>query len=117
MSDLRNVSSSPHIRDKATSSNIMRDVVIALLPAAVFGVVHFGVNALLVLLVTVATSVATEYIYEKAMHNPITVGDFSAVVTGLLLGMNLPSSAPWWMAVLGSKIGRATCRERVSAVV
>ena len=101
MSDLRNVSSSPHIRDKATSSNIMRDVVIALLPAAIFGVVHFGVNALVVLLVTVATCVATEYIYEKLMHKPITVGDFSAVVTGLLLGMNLPCSAPWWMAMLG----------------
>ena len=80
----------------------MRDVVIALLPAAVFGVIHFGVNALLVLLVTVAACVATEYIYEKLMHKPVTVGDYSAVVTGLLLGMNLPCSAPWWMAVLGS---------------
>ena len=102
MSDLRKVSSSPHIRDKATSSNIMRDVVIALLPAAIFGVFHFGVNALVVLLVTIATSVATEYIYEKYMHKPVTIGDYSAVVTGLLLGMNLPSSAPWWMAMLGS---------------
>ncbi len=101
MSDLRNVSSSPHIRDKATSSNIMRDVCIALLPAAAFGVFHFGPSALIVLLVTVATSVATEYLYEKLMHKPVTVGDYSAVVTGLLLGMNLPCSAPWWMAVLG----------------
>ena len=80
----------------------MRDVVIALLPAAIFGVFHFGVNALVVLLVTIATSVATEYIYEKYMHKPVTIGDYSAVVTGLLLGMNLPSSAPWWMAMLGS---------------
>ena len=88
----------------------MRDVVIALLPAAVFGVVHFGVNALLVLLVTVAACVATEYIYEKLMHKPVTVGDYSAVVTGLLLGMNLPCSAPWWMAVLGSPDSNYTSR-------
>ena len=101
MSDLRNVSSSPHIRDKATSSNIMRDVVIALLPAAGYGVFHFGMNALIVLLLTVATCVVTEYIYEKSMQKPVTIKDFSAVVTGLLLGMSLPCSTPWWMAVLG----------------
>ena len=71
----------------------MRDVCIALLPAAAFGVFHFGLSALIVLLVTVATSVATEYLYEKLMHKPVTVGDYSAVVTGLLLGMNLPCFA------------------------
>lgn len=79
----------------------MRDVSIALLPAAAYGVFHFGVNALLILLLSVATCVATEYIYEKLMHKPITVMDFSAVVTGMLLAMNLPVSAVWWMPILG----------------
>lgn len=101
MGDLRKVSSSPHIRDKVTSANIMRDVVIALLPASLFGVYHFGMKALLLILITIATCVATEYIYEKLMHKPITVGDYSAVVTGLLLSLNLPVGATWWMAVLG----------------
>ncbi len=101
MGDLRKVSSSPHIRDKVTSANIMRDVVIALLPASLFGVYHFGMKALLLILITIATCVATEYIYEKLMHKPVTVGDYSAVVTGLLLSLNLPVSATWWMAVLG----------------
>ncbi len=79
----------------------MRDVVIALLPASLFGVYHFGMKALLLVLITIATCVATEYIYEKLMHKPVTVGDYSAVVTGLLLSLNLPVSATWWMAVLG----------------
>lgn len=79
----------------------MRDVVIALLPASLFGVYHFGMKALLLILITIATCVATEYIYEKLMHKPITVGDYSAVVTGLLLSLNLPVGATWWMAVLG----------------
>lgn len=101
MSDLRNVSSSPHIRDKVTSANIMQHVTIALLPATAYGIYHFGLKALLLILVTIATCVATEYIYEKLMHKPVTIGDFSAVVTGLLLALNLPVGATWWMAVLG----------------
>lgn len=102
MSDLRNVSSSPHIRDKRTSSNIMLDVIIALMPATLVGCWNFGwVKPLMLILVTVATCVATEYIYEKLMKKPVTIGDYSAIVTGLLLALNLPVSATWWMAVLG----------------
>lgn len=102
MSDLRNVSSSPHIRDKKTSANIMQDVALTLLIPAAYGCYHFGwIKPLILILVTVVTCVATEYIYEKLMHKPITIGDYSAVVTGLLLAMNLPVSAAWWMAVLG----------------
>ena len=102
MSDLLKVSSNPHIRKKLTTGNIMLAVVLALLPAAGFGVYNFGFSAFLLLFLCVITCVATEYIYEKLMKKPITIGDFSAVVTGLLLGMNLPSTAPWWMAVIGS---------------
>lgn len=101
MSDLRNVSSSPHIRDKVTSANIMKWVTFALLFPAGYGVFHFGIKALFLILVTVATCVAAEYIYEKLMHRTVTIGDFSAVVTGMILAMNLPVSAAWWMAVLG----------------
>ena len=97
-----NVSSSPHVRSKSTSRNIMIDVCIALMPACIFGVYNFGLMALLVLLISVASCVLFEALYEKIMHKPVTVGDFSAVVTGLLLGMNLPHTITLWMVVLGS---------------
>ena len=102
MEKLLHVSSSPHIRSKAKTSTIMFLVVIALLPAACFGIWLNGPYAGAVLAVSVAVSVLTEYIYEKLMHRKITVSDGSAVVTGLLLGMNLPPQVPLWMPVLGS---------------
>ncbi|MDE6829710.1 MAG: RnfABCDGE type electron transport complex subunit D, partial [Lachnospiraceae bacterium] len=71
------------------------------LPASAFGVWNFKLPALVMLICTTASAVLTEYIYEKFMHKKITVDDFSAVVTGLLLGLNMPASAPWWMGVLG----------------
>ena len=92
MSDLRNVSSNPHIRAKDTTSRIMLTVVIALLLPAFFGIYNFGFRALVLILISIATCVLTEYIYEKLMKKPITIGDFSAVVTGLLLALNLPVS-------------------------
>lgn len=95
------MSSSPHIRSKDTTSSIMMWVTIALLPASAFGVWNFGLSALIMLISTTAASVLTEYIYEKLMHKKITIGDWSAVVTGLLLGLNMPASAPWWMGVIG----------------
>lgn len=101
MSDLMKVSSNPHIRSKATTGNIMLAVVIALLPAAGFGIYNFGLDALVLILVTVASTVLTEYSYHKLMHQKNTVSDFSAVVTGLLLALNLPASAPWWIGVIG----------------
>ena len=102
MMDLLNVSASPHIRSKVSTDKIMLMVIISLLPSALFGCWNFGIRALLVLLISVATAVATEYIYEKCMHKTITVGDFSAVLTGLLLGMNMPPMIPLWMPALGS---------------
>ena len=85
------MSSSPHIRSKDTTSSIMMWVTIALLPASAFGVWNFGLSALIMLISTTAASVLTEYIYEKLMHKKITIGDWSAVVTGLLLGLNMPA--------------------------
>ncbi len=102
MSDLYNVSSSSHIRSKDTSSRIMLYVVIALLPAAAFGVWNFGLNALILILACIATCVASEWLFEKLIHKKSTINDFSAVVTGLLLALNLPHTLPLWQAILGS---------------
>ena len=96
------MSSSPHIRSKATTSNIMMLVAIALLPASAFGVWNFGLPAFGMLVTTTVVAVLTEYIYEKLMHKKITINDWSAAVTGLLLGLNMPPTAPWWMGAIGS---------------
>lgn len=102
MSDLLKVSANPHVRSKTKSSDIMLMVLIALLPASAYGVYHFGIQALVIILVSVAGSVLTEYCYEKLMHKKITVGDYSAAVTGLLLALNMPPHVPWWLPVIGS---------------
>lgn len=101
MNEKLKVSSNPHVRASVTTSQIMLAVIIALVPAAGFGVYNFGVNALVLILVTIASAVLTEFIFEKIVKRPVTIGDFSAVVTGLLLALNLPSTAPWWIGVLG----------------
>ena len=101
MSDLMKVSSNPHIRSKATTSGIMGAVCVALLPATAFGVYNFGLHALLLILVTVASTVLTEFVYEKLMKKRVTVTDLSAMVTGLLLALNLPPAAPLWIGVIG----------------
>lgn len=102
MSDLYNISSSSHIRAKDTSARIMLYVIIALLPASIFGVYNFGLRALLLIAVCIATCVASEWIFEKIVHKKSTIKDLSAVVTGLLLALNLPHTLPIWQAVLGS---------------
>lgn len=101
MSELLHVSSSPHVRSKVNTSSIMLTVLIALLPSALFGVYNFGPHALMLILITVAVCVATEAVYEKIVHKKLTIQDYSAAVTGLLLALNLPPSAPWWIAVIG----------------
>ena len=102
MDQLLHVSSSPHVRARVKTSNLMFLVVLALLPAACVGIWVFGPYAAAVLAVSVTAAVLTEGIYEKLMHRPVTVTDGSAVVTGLLLGMNLPVSVPLWMPAIGS---------------
>lgn len=96
-----NISTSPHTRSKVTTKSIMYQVAIALLPAAAFGVYQFGIRALLVILITVLTCMASEYLWQKLMHKPITVSDGSALVTGLLLALNLSADVPLWMPVIG----------------
>lgn len=101
MSEMLHVSSSPHIRSRAATPNLMAMVIVALLPATLFGIWNFGARALCLVLISVVTCVATEGIYERLMHKESTLRDLSAVVTGLLLGLNLPASAPWWIPVIG----------------
>lgn len=101
MDKLLNVSSSPHVRDKSSTKSIMRDVVIALIPTTLVGIGNFGVRALLVILTTCASALLAEYVWQKCMKQPITTNDFSALLTGLLLALNLPATLPLWMCVLG----------------
>ena len=101
MSDLYHVSSSPHVRSKDTTERIMLYVIIALLPTTLCGIYNFGYRALILILVTIASCVASEWIFNKIVHKKQTINDLSAVVTGLLLALNLPATLPWWEAVLG----------------
>ena len=100
MSELFKVSSNPHIRSKAATNGLMLAVVIALMPATGFGIYNFGPRALAVIAVTIASTVLTEYFFGF-YNRKLSVTDLSAVVTGLLLALNLPVSIPLWMAALG----------------
>ncbi len=103
---LLNVSSSPHVRDHSSTKSIMRDVVIALLPATIVGIYNFRLSAVLVILTCCVSCVLSEYIWQRLMKQKVTTYDFSALLTGLLLGLNLPATmgSPkyLWMCILGS---------------
>ncbi|MFU0781580.1 MAG: Na+-translocating ferredoxin:NAD+ oxidoreductase RNF, RnfD subunit [Thermoanaerobacterium thermosaccharolyticum] len=96
------VTSSPHFRSEDSIERIMLDVVIALMPALIAGIIIFGIRALFITVLCVAFSVATEAVIQILTHKDVTINDFSAVVTGILLAFNLPVSIPWWIAAIGS---------------
>ena len=96
------VSSSPHMHDGRTVAQIMRLVLIALAPAALFSIYIFGLDALRVIMISIASAKIFEAISQKIMKRPITLRDSSAALTGLLLAMNLPSTSPWWLIVVGN---------------
>ena len=104
MKKILNVASSPHLRHPDTTQGIMLDVLIALIPASIFGSVIFGWRAALVLAVTTASAFVFEYLWNIILKKPQSAFDLSALVTGLILGLNLPSTIPLWMAVIGSFI-------------
>ena len=101
MSELYNVTSSPHIRAKDSTQRIMLYVIIALLPATVFGIINFGPRALAVVVVSIASCLVSEYLYNKIAHKKQTVCDLSCVVTGLLLGLNLSHTVPFFIPIIG----------------
>jgi len=105
MKELWNVSSSPHVRCKDSTKNLMLDVALALMPATVFGIYRFGLYALCILIVAVGFAVLTEYVYETCAGKKVTIGDGSALVTGLLIGLNMPPAVPLWIPMLGSIFG------------
>ena len=96
------VSGTPHVRSKESIQSIMRDVIIVLVPATAAGIYYFGLRALILIVAAIISAVFFEWLYEKITKKPVTINDLSAVVTGLLLAMNLPASAPVWVAIVGS---------------
>ena len=95
------VSSSPHIKSNDSVQGIMRDVIIALIPATIAGIYFFGMQALLVTLVSVISCIVAEELWQKLAHRKATIGDLSAVVTGLLIAFNLPAAVPLWLPAIG----------------
>lgn len=96
------VSSSPHIRDEGSVTKVMTDVVIALLPATIGAVYFFRTNALILILIAVITAVLAEAAVQKIRKQPVTIKDMSAVVTGLLIALNITAASPWWLPMIGS---------------
>ena len=110
------VSASPHVRSPHTATGIMLDVIIALIPALIAAVVIFGTQVLLVTIVCVSTAVLSEYLCRKVMKRHQTIGDLSAVVTGLLLAFNLPVSIPLWIAAIGSIIAIVVVKQMFGGI-
>ncbi len=98
------ISTAPHIRSANDTARIMRDVVIALLPTTIAGVYYFGYRAAIVLAVSIISAIFAEWVWQRLSKQPVRIGDLSALVTGLILGLNLPPTAPWWLACIGSAL-------------
>lgn len=98
------VSSSPHIRDSRTTRSIMLDVIIALMPALIVAFMNFGTRSLIIVAITVISCIVFEYLTCLVAKRPVSLGDLSAIVTGLLLAYNLPASVPYWMPVIGAAV-------------
>lgn len=110
------VSASPHAKSSETTTGIMLDVIIALVPALVMSIVYFGTRALALAAVTIGTAVVAEYVSRKVMKRANTIGDLSAVVTGLILALNLPSTLPLWMAAIGSIVAIVVVKQMFGGI-
>ncbi|MBR5236435.1 MAG: RnfABCDGE type electron transport complex subunit D [Clostridia bacterium] len=105
------VSSSPHIRAKASTRSIMQDVLIALVPSLISGVIFYGFRVLWILALSIGSCVAFEYLWQHLLKKPIRIGDLSAAVTGVLLAFNLPVTVPWWIPVIGAFVSIIIVKE------
>lgn len=110
------VSASPHVRSNETTTGIMLDVIISLVPALVMSVVYFGTRALALAAVTIGSAVLAEYVSRKVMKRNGTLGDLSAVVTGLILALNLPSTLPLWMGAIGSVVAIVVVKQMFGGI-
>lgn len=110
------VSASPHVRSNETTTGIMLDVIISLMPALVMSIVYFGLRALVLTAVCVCSCVLFEALARKIMKRPNTIGDLSAVVTGIILAFNLPATMPFWMAVIGSLIAIVVVKQMFGGI-
>ena len=108
---LLTVTPSPHIRGNTTTRSVMADVLLALTPAAAWGVFVFGVRVITVIAVSMLSSVLFEFLYQKLMKKRVAIGDLSAAVTGLLLGLNMPATIPLWIPVVGSAFAIILCKQ------
>jgi len=104
-------SSSPHIRSNETTTSVMLDVIIALVPALIASIYYFGLASAMVVALSVGSAVGTEALIQKITKKRVTISDLSAVVTGLLLAFNLPPEVPWWIPVIGSAIAIALAKQ------
>ncbi|MBP6492115.1 MAG: RnfABCDGE type electron transport complex subunit D [Clostridia bacterium] len=111
MTNILTVSSSPHIRSKESVNTIMRDVIIALIPAMIASVYFFRLGAVKVLFFSVLATVVTEAVIQKISKKPVTINDFSAAITGILLAFNLPSTVSWWIPVIGGAFAIAIVKQ------
>ena len=116
MANKLTVSPSPHVKSSETTTGIMLDVIIALMPAVIMSVVYFGTRALVLTLVCVVASVLLEYVSRKVMKRENTIGDLSAAVTGIILAMNLPATLPLWMAVIGCVIAIVVVKQMFGGI-
>ncbi len=110
------VSASPHLRSVDTTAGIMLDVILALVPALVMSAVYFGSRALVLTAVTVAACVISEFVSRKVMKRDNTLGDLSAVVTGIILAFNLPATLPLWMAAIGGIIAIVVVKQMFGGI-
>lgn len=99
---LVSLSEAPYVTARHSTASVMQEVIFAMIPIMIFSVLYFGYHALLIMVVTVASAVLSEYVWQKVRKQPVTISDCSAAVTGLLLAFILPASLPWWMAALGA---------------
>ena len=110
------VSASPHIHSPETTTGVMGDVIISLLPALVMAVVWFGSRALVLTAVCIGTAVLAEWVSRRVMKRPNPLGDLSAVVTGLILALNLPATLPLWMAAIGSIVAIVVVKQMFGGI-
>lgn len=102
---------SPHVSDSRTVTSVMRDVIIALLPATACAIYYFGPSTILTIVLSIAAAMATEALIQKLCKKPISINDLSAVITGLLLALNLPAGCPWYLPVFGSAFAIAIAKQ------